>query len=407
MNRREGYTGFTRGEARNATARTLDLQGLGPFGKVVRLPWGFIFAIVAMSMVGFATLFSSTYNTAGPAAGEEGLWLTQASTFAIFFFMMIGMALTPISWFMRIAYFAFAVTVILLLMTDLFGLTRGGAERWLKIGPITFQASELAKLTVALALARYYQTFLGPGSNQWLTHFGAMIILAVPCYFVFHQPDLGTALAIASAGFIIMFLAGIPFSLVIGGGVAGLASLPLIYSFMLKDYQRDRVDTMLAQMRGESTNSLGESYQIEQGLIAIGSGGLRGKGYLQGTQSQQDFVPEQHTDFILTVIAEEFGFVGTLALLLAFGFLLGWSLNVARTADSWFARLACAGATAVIAFFLVFNVGMVTGLLPVVGMPMPLISWGRTAMVTILACFGIILSCHMHRHEKVQPKGFF
>jgi rod shape determining protein RodA len=406
MNRREGYTGFTRGEARNATARSLDLQGLGPFGKIVRLPWGFIFAVVAMSMVGFATLFSSTYNTAGPSGGEEGLWIRQASTFAIFFPVMIGMALIPISLFMRLAYVAFAVTIVLLVMTDLFGLTRGGAERWLKLGPITFQASELAKLTVALALARYYQTFLGPGSNQWLTHFGAFIILVIPCYFVFHQPDLGTALAIASAGFIIMFLAGVPFSLVIGGAVAGLASLPIIYSVVLKPYQRERVDTMLAQMRGESTNSLGESYQIEQGLIAIGSGGVRGKGYLQGIQSQQDFVPEQHTDFILTVIAEEFGFLGTLALMLAFAFLLGWSLNVAYQARSWFTKLAAAGATAVIAFYLVFNVGMVTGLLPVVGMPLPLVSHGRTAMLTIMTCFGVILSCYMHRDEKVQPKGF-
>ncbi len=406
MNKREGYTGWTRGEARNTTARSLDLQSMGPFAKLLRLPWGFIFAIVAMAIIGIATLFSSTFNQAGPKVGEEGLWITQATGFAYFFGVMIIMALTPLSWWMRVSFVAFAASVVLLILTDLFGLTRGGAERWVKIGPITLQASELAKLTLSMALARYYQMMLTPSSGNFLVHIGALVMTAIPVALVFHQPDLGTALAILSSGLVIIFLAGVPMRIVVATAMLGLVSLPFAYTFLLKDYQRERVDTMLAQFSGDESNALGESYQIQQGLIAIGSGGVRGRGYLQGIQSQQDYVPEQHTDFILTVIAEEFGFLGTTVVLLAFAFLLGWSLNVAANCLSWYGRLAAAGATAVIAFYIVFNVGMVIGLLPVVGMPLPFVSYGRTAMLTIMACFGIILSAYMHRDEKVTPRGF-
>ena len=185
----------------------------------------------------------------------------------------------------------------------------------------------------------------------------------------------------------------------------GLASIPAIYLFVLQPYQRERVDTFLAGLTGQATNGLGESYQIEQAKIAIGAGGISGRGYLQGIQSQQDYVPEQHTDFILTVIAEEFGFIGAVGLLTAFAFLLVWSFMVAQRCRSWFGRLAACGAAATVAFYAIFNISMVIGLLPVVGMPLPLISYGGTALLTVMACFGLVLSAHLHREEKLQVRG--
>jgi rod shape determining protein RodA len=372
----------------------------------MRLPWGFILAIVAMAIVGFATLFSSTYNASGPT-GEEYLWAQQASRFCVGFVIMLIMAMTPISWFYRLSFVAFAVTVVLLLGVEFFGLTRGGATRWLKVGPLVLQPSELAKLTLTLALARYYHYFLSNHVRSFLVHIGAIVMIAVPFYLVFAQPDFGTSLAVSCSGLAIVFLSGISMRFVLLSGVALIASIPLIYSVVLQDYQRERVDTMIASFSGGETDALAESYQIEQGLIAIGSGGWRGKGYLQGIQSQQDYVPEQHTDFIFTVIAEEFGFIGSFILITAFAFLIGWSLNVALQSRSWFGRLAASGATAVLVFYVVFNIAMVIHLLPVVGMPLPLISHGGTALFTTLSCFGIILSAHMSRGVKDMPRSPF
>ncbi len=176
---------------------------------------------------------------------------------------------------------------------------------------------------------------------------------------------------------------------------------------MLEPYQRERVDTLIAGITGQTTNGLGESYQIEQAKIAIGAGGFSGRGYLQGIQSQQEYVPEQHTDFILTVIAEEFGFIGSVGVLAVFAFLFAWALMVAGRNKSWFGRLATIGATSTIAFFAIFNAGMVLGLLPVLGMPFPLISYGGTALITVMACFGIILSAYVHKDEKLTGRGLF
>jgi rod shape determining protein RodA len=190
----------------------------------------------------------------------------------------------------------------------------------------------------------------------------------------------------------------------LGGGalLVGLASVPAIYAFVLEPYQRERVDTLIAGITGEATNGLGESYQIEQAKIAIGAGGLSGRGYLQGIQSQQEYVPEQHTDFILTIIAEEFGFIGADRPAGRVRLPVCLVLHGGGTNRSWFGKLATIGATSTIAFFAIFNSGMVLGLLPVLGMPLPLISYGGTALITVMACFGLILSAHLHRDEKLS-----
>ncbi|MEM1151327.1 MAG: FtsW/RodA/SpoVE family cell cycle protein, partial [Pseudomonadota bacterium] len=243
------------------------------------------------------------------------------------------------------------------------------------------------------------------GPVGWLGHIPAVIFMLAPATLIFMQPDFGTTLTLLAAGGIIIFLAGLDWKVIAGGVVAGVLSVPFIYSYVLEDYQRERVDTFVEQLAGESTDALGDGYQIEQAKIAIGSGGLTGKGFLEGTQTKLDYIPEQHTDFILTVLAEELGFMGTTTLMLAWGVILGWCLIIAMKCNSAFGRFAAAGAVGMISFYIVFNVGMVLGLLPVVGVPMPLVSFGGTAMLTVMSAFGVVLSAHVHKGETLARSG--
>ncbi|KCZ93699.1 rod shape-determining protein RodA [Hyphomonas hirschiana VP5] len=403
---RDGFTGFTRGEARVRTASSsLQFAELGPFSKLARMPWGIIFLIVGVGLVGVAMLFSVGWDPVAqaPSASEAGLWREQLTRLGIGFVIMIGLALLPLGIWSRLSWLAYLGVVVLLVLVDFFGIMGGGAARWLKIGPLIIQPSEPAKLAVTLAVASYYQRMmpLNGRSLPFWVHLGALVIILIPAALVFKQPNLSTALALTASGVFIVFFAGIGYRYVIGALVAGVAAIPAIYTFVLEPYQRERVDTLIAGITGQTTNGLGESYQIEQAKIAIGAGGFNGRGYLQGIQSQQEYVPEQHTDFILTVIAEEFGFIGSVGLLTVFGFLFVWSFRVAARNRSWFGRLATIGATSTIGFFTIFNSGMVLGLLPVLGMPLPLISYGGTALITVMACFGLILSAHLHRDEKL------
>ena len=407
---RDGFTGFTRGEARVRTAAsTLQFAELGPFSKLARMPWGVVLLIVGVGLVGVAMLFSVGWDPVAqaPSASEAGLWREQLTRLTIGGILMILLALLPLGVWARLSWIAYLGIVVLLVLVDFFGIMGGGAARWLKVGPIVLQPSEPAKLAVTLAVASYYQRMMplnGRSLPLWV-HFGALAIILIPAALVFKQPNLSTALALTASGVMIVFFAGIGYRYVITAIIAGIAAVPAIYAFVLEPYQRQRVDTLIAGITGQTTNGLGESYQIEQAKIAIGAGGISGKGYLQGIQSQQEYVPEQHTDFILTVIAEEFGFIGTVGLLTVFAFLFVWSFRVAARNRSWFGRLATIGATSTIAFFTIFNSGMVLGLLPVLGMPLPLISYGGTALITVMACFGLILSAHLHRDEKMSTHG--
>ena len=408
---REGYTGFTRGEARTSTARALHFVNFGPLGSIARLPWSIILLIVGVGLTGVAMLFSVGWDPVAqaPSPDEANLWRDQITRLGVGFVLMICLALLPLGIWARFAWPAYAVVIVLLVMVDFFGVMGGGAARWLKVGPIILQPSEPAKLAVTMALASYYQRMMPTNSQSppLLVHGGALLIILVPAALVFKQPNLSTALALAASGAMIIFFAGIALRWVAAAIGIGLLSVPAIYSFVLEPYQRERVDTLIAGITGEATNGLGESYQIEQAKIAIGAGGFSGRGYLQGIQSQQEYVPEQQTDFILTIIAEEFGFIGAVGLLAVFAFLFVWSFRVAARNKSWFGRLATIGATSTIAFFAIFNSAMVLGLLPVLGMPLPLISYGGTALITVMACFGLILSAHLHQEEKMSARGLF
>lgn len=369
-----------------------------------RVPWGFVALIVGMAVFGTAMLFSSVETNPNEAA----LPYKHLNRFVISFFVMIVLAITPLKTWSRVSVPAYLGALFLLFLVPFIGETGGGAERWLKIGPIRIQPSEIMKLASILMLARYYHMVASEDKGSILRHVPGFAILMMPAFLIATQPDLGTTLMLIASGGVIIFLAGLSKWVVISGVTTMPIGAVLAYMFVLKPYQRERVDTFISQLTGGGmSGSTGEAYQIEQAKIAIGSGGWTGKGYGEGIQSRLDYIPEQHTDFIFTVTAEEFGFFGAAGVLIIWGVLLGWGLVIAMRCDSRFGKFAAAGAVATIAFYVAFNIGMVNGLLPVVGVPLPLISYGGTAMFTTMACFGLILSAHINRNEKLPNTRLF
>lgn len=359
------------------------------------LPWPLLLLLCGMATIGVMVLYSATYTN----PEEAGLPVQHAQRFGIALGVMISFGLIPLKWWLRLAWPAYLITLILLIGVELFGVTRGGAQRWLPIGPVAVQPSELMKVALTLVLAAYYHKHWTDYSGGFVIHLPALGLILLPAALIFRQPDFGTTLALIASGGVLIFLAGLWWRVITAVSVAALASAPLVYMFVLKDYQRERVDTYLAQLTGQSVNVMDDGYQIEQAKIAIGSGGWTGKGFMEGTQSQLDYIPEQHTDFILTVLAEEFGFLVTSGVLLLWMLILGWGVVIALRAVSVFGRLAAAGAVATVAFYILFNVAMVLGLLPVVGVPLPLLSYGGTVMLTTAVCFGLICAVHLGRDE--------
>ena len=291
---------------------------------------------------------------------------------------------------MRLAFPVYIVGLTLLLGVALFGEIRNGARRWLNLGFTTIQPSEIMKLAVPLVLAWYFHR--REEGIKLRDYVIAGLLVALPFGLVLRQPDLGTAMLIGAAGFFVIFLAGLSWKIIISVAVAGAASLPFLWS-MLHDYQRQRILTLL----DPTTDPLGAGYHIIQATIAIGSGGVLGKGWLNGTQAQLDFVPERSTDFILAVYGEEFGLIGNGLLLVLYLLLIGRAMVITANASTLFARLL-AGAVTLMFFTYVFvNMGMVSGILPVVGVPLPLVSYGGTAMVSLFIGLGILMSVQAHR----------
>lgn len=361
--------------------------------KLGNMPWGFIALIIGLAVFGTGLLYSSTITNPDVA----DLPAKHFTRFALSFVVMIGLAFTPIGWWMRAGFPAYAVAFVLLIGVDLFGVSGGGAERWLQLGPVRLQPSEFMKLALVLALAHYYHITLKHNSGGFLVHLPAMALIFAPAVLVLRQPDLGTALTLVAAGLIVVYFAGLFWRIIVVALLGGVVAAPFAYFYVLKPYQRARVETLW----NPTADPLGAGYQSEQAKIAIGSGGWDGKGFTQGTQSQLDFIPEQHTDFIFTVMAEEFGFLGSAGLLFVWAAVIVWGFVIAMRSHSLFGRFAAIGAVATIAFYVAFNIGMVAGILPVVGIPLPLISYGGTAMVTVMAAFGLILSTHLHREDKL------
>jgi rod shape determining protein RodA len=339
--------------------------------------------VAALAMVGSLTLYS---------AGADFPWrfTDQMRNFAVAAFVMFVFASIPPALLMKFAAPVYALGVLLLVGVELFGVTVKGAQRWLNLGVVTIQPSEIMRLALPMMLAWYFHR--REGQIRALDFIVAAILVAVPVVLILHQPDLGTALLVLAAGFFVIFFAGLPWKWLIAMGLAGLAFLPVAWTLM-HDYQRQRVLTLIDPM----TDPLGKGFHTLQAMIAIGSGGVFGKGWMQGTQTHLEFIPERTSDFIFAVYSEEFGLVGNIVLLALFLALVVRALSIALGAATLFGRLL-AGAIALIIFTYCFvNMGMVSGILPVVGVPLPFMSYGGTALVTLGMACGMLMSIQRHR----------
>jgi rod shape determining protein RodA len=328
------------------------------------------------------------YSASG--GGSADRVIGQARNLAVAFMALWIFAHIPPQTLMRLSFPIYLVGLALLIGVALFGEVRNGARRWLNLGFTSIQPSEIMKIGVPLALAWYFHR--KEEALRLRDFILAAVILVVPVGLIARQPDLGTALLIFAAGFFVIFLAGLSWK-VIGTLVAlGLAALPFLWS-MMHDYQRRRIFTLLNPME----DPLGAGYHIIQSTIAIGSGGVLGKGWLNGTQAQLDFVPERSTDFILAVFGEEFGLVGNIVLIVLYVLIIARGLMIAANASTVFSRLAAGAITLTFFTYAFVNMGMVSGILPVVGVPLPMISYGGTALLSILAGFGILMSISTHK----------
>lgn len=366
--------------------------------KIRNLHWSLLLTFIAIASFGTVVLVSVTLKDPQMA----GIPWQHMSRFIFVLIATIGLAVAPIRIWAMIAYPAYLGALFLLVLVEFMGTMGGGAQRWLDIGPTLIQPSEFMKIAILLALARYYHQASENNRTPNLgNHIVAALIIGVPTMLVLRQPDLGTSLMLAATGGVVIFFAGLPWRVIFAGTLAVVLSIWPIYQFGLKDYQKERVYTFLDPSR----DPLGAGYQLQQAKIAIGSGGVEGKGFMQGTQSQNNYIPEQHTDFIFTIIAEEFGFMGSMALLTAWAIALIFGLLIANRSTTVFGGLAAAGVVATLAFYVVVNIGMVMGLMPVVGVPLPLISHGGTAMMTVMLGFSILLMVHIHRDQNMVLKG--
>lgn len=359
--------------------------------KLGELDWRFSLLLVGITGLGTMILYSAAGNHWKPWAEPHLL------RFALCFVLMLALGLAPLRLWFGLAYPTYAVGLLLLLAVPLIGHQALGAKRWLKLGPVVVQPSEIIKVSLVLALARFYHgTSAQDARWSWKLLIPAAMI-GVPVLLVMKQPDLGTALLIAFTGAAIMFMAGLSWRLLAIGAVGVTAAVPLFVKYLMKDYQRERILTFL----NPEADPSGDGYHILQSEIALGSGGLLGKGYGLGTQSQLNFLPEKHTDFIFATFAEEFGLVGCLAILGLYATVIFTALRISYLSHSHFGRLSAAGVTATFAFYILMNAAMVMGLAPVVGVPMPLMSYGGTVMVTVMIGFGLVLSVRVHRYGEI------
>jgi rod shape determining protein RodA len=339
--------------------------------------------ILSLSMLGFAALFSASYENPGRV-------LNQLVSLGLALSAMWVVAQIPPQTLMRFAVPAYVAGIVLLVAVALFGDVVNGARRWLHVGVTRFQPSEMMKLALPLMLAWYFHR---RESSLKLRDFAlAGLLLGVPVGLILRQPDLGTASLVGAAGFYVIFFAGLSWRLMGGLAVLGVAALFPLWG-MLHEYQRKRVLTLL----DPTQDPLGSGYHIIQSTIAVGSGGFSGKGWLNGTQSHLEFIPERHTDFIFAVYSEEFGLIGNLLLLVLYALLIGRGLMISANAATVFARLMAGSVTLMFFTYAFVNMGMVSGILPVVGVPLPFLSYGGTALLTLFAGAGILMSVQRYR----------
>ncbi|MGE0408870.1 MAG: rod shape-determining protein RodA [Amphiplicatus sp.] len=358
--------------------------------RLAKLHWPLIFMLSLIALAGVLTLYSVAEGSWEPWA------LKHAVRFVICLAMMIGLGFIPMRYWMALSYPVYFVALGALALVPVIGAVNMGAQRWIEFGGMQFQPSELMKIGLILALARYYQGLRAEQVSHILYLIPPALMIGAPVGLVFIQPDLGTAMMLAMTGVAIVFLAGLSWRIGFLGVVGAVGAGYAAYRFeFLKPYQVERILTFLNPDR----DPLGQGYHLLQSKIGLGSGGLDGKGYMMGTQSQLKFLPEMQTDFIFTIFGEEFGFVGAMMLLLLYFMVILTGVSIALRAKTHFARLAAMGVVVAFSLYVVINTGMVMGLAPVVGVPLPLVSYGGTVMMTIMAGFGLVMSAHLSREQ--------
>ncbi len=359
--------------------------------KLYEINWGLVLLITIIACVGFAMQYSVAGGSWDPWAGK------QVVRFVIGFVLMIVVAMVDIRFWLSFAYPAYLVSLLLLVAVEVAGHEGLGAQRWISLGGVDLQPSELVKIALIMALARFLHGQSVEDVSRPLRLLIPLLMIGIPAALVAIQPNLGTTIIIGLDGVSLLFLAGLSWWWIVPTLTAAAAAVPVAWKYVLHDYQKARVLTFL----NPESDALGAGWNITQAKIAVGSGGAAGKGFLEGTQSRLNFLPEKQTDFIFTNFAEEFGFVGCIALLILFAVVIGYGVQTATQARSQFGRLLAMGITLNFFFYIMINGLMVMGLIPVVGIPMPLISYGGTAMLAVMFGFGLLLSVHVHRQVEI------
>ena len=363
--------------------------------KLAQMPWILLILVMIVASVGFVLMYSA-------AQGHMDPWATrQIIHFSIFFPVMLLIAVVDIRFWFRYSYIMYFITLLLLIFVELKGHTALGATRWINLGSFKLQPSEIMKLCMVLALSRYFHSLPIDYISRPIFLIPPIMIILVPFALILKQPDLGTGLIMVIVSGLVFFAAGVrlwKFGLVLGGATA---AMPVVWRFM-HDYQKKRI---LMFMNPES-DPLGAGYNILQSKIAIGSGGFWGKGLLQGSQSQLNFLPEHQTDFVFTMLAEELGFVGSAIIIGLYALILCYGIFVSMNCKSHYGKLLGMGVVSIIFVHIFVNAGMVMGLLPVVGAPLPLLSYGGTIMMTILCGVGFIINVHIHRNTTIKQSDF-
>ena len=357
--------------------------------KLRNLDWLLIFIVLLIGTISLLTIYSID-------TGQNNYFEKHTIRFLFSFILLIAVALTSIKFWVGSAYLFYIFVLILLILVDYFGLSAQGAKRWLNLGVFNLQPSELMKVAVILALARYYQ-FIKIDDTDRITKLALpLALIIIPFIVVVKQPDLGTALFILAVSLAMLWLAGLNLRIFSFGAISVLILAPLSIS-LLKPYQKQRILTFF----NPENDPLGAGYHVIQSKIAIGSGGFFGKGFMKGSQSNLDFLPEKHTDFIFTVFAEQFGYIGCILLILLFIFLIMRIDIISKNSRNTFSRLMCFGISFNFFVYVGINIGMVSGLLPIVGVPIPIMSYGGTAMITTMFALGLVLSAHIHKEENI------
>jgi len=358
---------------------------------LARLPWRLIFLVAGIAMMGLVTLYSAAGGAIRPWALKQGV------TILFFLLLAVAMSWTRESAVKSLAFPFYGAVLVMLVIVEAVGFVGKGAQRWIDLGFIRLQPSEFMKLAIVLVLARFYELLPAGDIRKPRAIWPAAALIGFPVALIILQPDLGTALMVSFIGVTVMFVAGVPLRVFLIPGAALAVAIPVVYQF-LHGYQKKRVDIFL----DPASDPLGAGYHISQSKIAIGSGGLFGKGFLNGSQSHLDYLPEGHTDFVFATMVEEWGLIGGALLIFAFAMVIRWGMRVAVNARSRFAQLTAAGLSATIFFYASINLMMVMGLAPVVGVPLPLVSFGGSAVMTVMLCLGILMA--LERQQRTTSR---